>query len=83
MAAFGMAVQSVIVVRAQTKNIGWEGCIYWDGRVAHNSERDRHNRARLRRAGGRVIRIGEHDVAQDLKRACARVLAALEHGNEN
>lgn len=72
----------------------WHGCPkcyrrpqsnqeYWDGKVIYNIQRDRRNRARLRRAGWRVIRIWEHDVARDLKRVCAKVLAALEHYNEN
>src|SRR5262245_35438514 len=54
----------------------WHGCPkcyrrphsnqkYWDGKVTYNIERDRRNRARLKRDGWRVIRIWEHDVARD------------------
>lgn len=66
----------------------WHGCKkcyrrphsnqkYWDAKVIYNLNRDRRNRARLRRMGWHVIRIWEHEIARDLGRACNRVKIQL------
>ncbi|MBI4567730.1 MAG: very short patch repair endonuclease [Planctomycetes bacterium] len=66
----------------------WHGCPrcyrrpnsrrgYWDAKLARNRARDRRNRAALRVAGWRVVRIWEHEVAADAERCAARIAALL------
>lgn len=65
----------------------WHGCpkhyrrpstsqTYWDAKVARNMARDKKNRARLRRAGWRVIRFWEHEI-KDSPAACALKIKSM------
>lgn len=68
----------------------WHGCphhgtspkansTYWDAKLARNKERDRSNRARLRRAGWTVVRIWEHT---DPLEAANRIAAIVRSTRE-
>ena len=49
----------------------------WDRKIEGNRARDARNRARLRRAGWKVLRIWEHEVVGDPDRLEARLAALL------
>ncbi|VFA98877.1 Very short patch repair protein [Nocardia cyriacigeorgica] len=61
--------------RRPTKN-EW----YWTPKLRRNVERDRAADAALTAAGWRVVRLWEHE---ELPRAVAAVVAALEGGSEH
>lgn len=50
----------------------------WEAKIDGNRRRDARNYARLRRAGWRVVRIWEHQVAGDIDACVTRVERLLE-----
>ncbi len=66
----------------------WHGCpkcyrhphssrAYWDAKIAGNMERDRRNRARLRRMGWRVVRIWEHELVTSPAKSVRKIQRKL------
>lgn len=66
----------------------WHGCPkcyrrphssqdYWDAKVQGNISRDRRNRSRLRRAGWRILRVWEHELAANTNQVCAKLITKL------
>ena len=71
----------------------WHGChtcyrqpsdhkSYWKAKVLGNQKRDRTNRRRLSRSGWKVVRVLEHELTDEQRRAraIARVREALSNG---
>ncbi len=65
----------------------WHGCPdhyvsprtrseFWSAKLAANTERDRIQTLRLLQAGWQVLRLWEHEVDSDIKRATDEVIAA-------
>jgi DNA mismatch endonuclease, patch repair protein len=50
---------------------------YWISKIEKNRARDIRNHRRLRRAGWRILRIWEHQVATDLDSCISRILLPL------
>ena len=50
---------------------------FWRDKIERNRARDRRNFAGLRRHGWKVLRIWEHDIKKDPKRAALRVIRLL------
>lgn len=55
---------------------------YWQEKIAMNIERDRRQRAMLRRAGWRVLRIWEHQLIspRDREKTLARIVRFIVSG---
>jgi DNA mismatch endonuclease (patch repair protein) len=53
---------------------------FWRSKLHANRKRDRRNFRRLRAAGWTVIRIWEHELKSDIKRAMARVEETVAAG---
>lgn len=49
----------------------------WEAKIAGNRLRDARNRAKLRRAGWKVVRIWEHQLERDAQACLQRVVDAL------
>lgn len=54
----------------------------WEMKIEATRQRDARNHARLRRAGWKVLRIWEHQVAQDPERVQARIARLLKYTND-
>ena len=50
---------------------------YWVSKIEANVARDKRHRAKLRRAGWRIIRLWESDILKDPEVAAGKVLDAL------
>jgi DNA mismatch endonuclease (patch repair protein) len=68
----------------------WHGCpehyrrpntsqTYWDAKVARNMERDRSNRAKIKRQGWRVIQFWEHDVKASPTACVLKIIKRINH----
>jgi DNA mismatch endonuclease (patch repair protein) len=54
---------------------------YWQEKIETNIRRDKRNRARLRRAGWKVLRVWEHELVPSKRaKALAKVRTFLIHG---
>lgn len=62
----------------------WEGKLapFWRDKIRATQARDRRARRQLRAAGWHVVRIWEHELAADCRRAARRVLRALGPARE-
>jgi DNA mismatch endonuclease (patch repair protein) len=47
--------------------------IYWLGKIEANIRRDKRDKARLRRAGWKVLRIWEHEIKKDLNKTMDKI----------
>lgn len=50
---------------------------YWRRKILKNMERDRKNRAKLRREGWRVLRVWEHELNRNERKALEKIRAFL------
>lgn len=51
---------------------------YWVEKIENNINRDKKNRAKLRRDGWRVLRIWEHEIKKDSERAIRKVVGVFK-----
>ena len=51
---------------------------YWLAKIKNNIQRDRRNRAKLRKAGWKVLRIWEHEIKKNPEKVIAKIKKALE-----
>jgi DNA mismatch endonuclease (patch repair protein) len=63
----------------------WEAKLapFWAEKIRANRIRDLRNRARLRRAGWKVVRVWEHQLKQDPLAVTKRLAAALGHASRS
>jgi DNA mismatch endonuclease Vsr len=67
----------------------WHGCPkhcrmpssnreYWETKIGRNIQRDKTNRAALRKAGWRVLRFWEHEIKKSPERAALRTAREIQ-----
>jgi len=49
----------------------------WEAKIATNRRRDARNHRKLRRAGWKVVRVWEHQIAKDIHQAICRIAVAI------
>lgn len=54
--------------------------LYWREKIASNIRRDRRNRARLRRAGWRVLHVWEHQIERDVVLVLEKIRRLVVNG---
>ncbi len=66
----------------------WHGCPkhcrmpssnkkYWENKIGRNIQRDKKNRAALRKAGWKVLRFWEHEIKKSPERAARRAASEI------
>ncbi len=60
---------------AQLKKDDWKP--YWREKITGNMRRDRSNRAKLRRAGWKVMKIWEHEINKQFEKSIERIALFL------
>jgi DNA mismatch endonuclease (patch repair protein) len=51
---------------------------YWIKKIADNIKRDRKTRAKLKREGWKILRIWEHEIKKDYRKAIEKVMKFLK-----
>jgi DNA mismatch endonuclease (patch repair protein) len=51
---------------------------YWVEKIENNIKRDRRNKAKLRRAGWKILRIWEHEVNENLEKSTGRIIMFMK-----
>lgn len=51
---------------------------YWLSKIERNIQRDRENRAKLKRLGWKVLRVWEHEIKKDPNKAVEKIIFFLK-----